>query len=90
MDEVLIFANPIAGRGRGKAIALRLDARLRAEGYDVRLLLKKPELVEREDMGESPNSPMGPKAAMQFRISLWSSPAGGPRRTSNPSRIFPL
>jgi len=33
VEEVLIFANPIAGRGRGKSIARRLEVRLRADGY---------------------------------------------------------
>jgi YegS/Rv2252/BmrU family lipid kinase len=64
VEEVLIFANPIAGRGRGKSIARRLEARLRADGFAVRLLLKKPDLLEREDLGDSPNSPTGPKAAI--------------------------
>jgi hypothetical protein len=53
VEEVLIFANPIAGRGRGKSIARRLEARLRADGFAVRLLLKKPDLLEREDLGDS-------------------------------------
>ena len=64
MQEVLIFANPIAGRGKGKAIAHRLERRLQADGYAARLLLKKPELLHREDLGGLPNSLMGPKAAI--------------------------
>lgn len=43
MDEVFIFANPIAGRGRGKRIAERLAQRLRADGWAVRLSHKRPD-----------------------------------------------
>src|SRR5688572_3919854 len=35
MEQVLIFANPIAGRGRGKAVANQLKTHLIAQGYDV-------------------------------------------------------
>ena len=39
--EILIFANPIAGRGRGHAIARRLEARLISEGYAVHTYLDR-------------------------------------------------
>ena len=35
MEQVLIFANPIAGRGRGRAVANQLKTHLIAQGYDV-------------------------------------------------------
>jgi len=51
MEEVLIFANPIAGRGKGKRIAETLQKSLRARGYGVKLHLSKldPEKSARPD-----------------------------------------
>jgi diacylglycerol kinase (ATP) len=49
-DQVLIFANPIAGRGQGLDIARRLDQRLRADGYDVHLLLKRADSIKPADL----------------------------------------
>jgi diacylglycerol kinase (ATP) len=48
--EVLIFGNPIAGRGQGQRIANRLAARLAAEGYSVHTLMKLPELLRRDEV----------------------------------------
>ena len=42
-ERVLIFANPIAGRGRGGTIARRLSTRLRADGYEVVLHTGPPQ-----------------------------------------------
>jgi diacylglycerol kinase (ATP) len=42
MKRILIFANPIAGRGRGKAIAERLHARLVREGFDPEIRFEPP------------------------------------------------
>ena len=39
MERVLVFANPIAGRGRGRQIASRLTKALRARGYEAELFL---------------------------------------------------
>jgi diacylglycerol kinase family enzyme len=50
VEEILIFGNPIAGRGQGQQIAKRLGARLAAEGYAVRTLMRRPDLLEREDV----------------------------------------
>jgi diacylglycerol kinase (ATP) len=41
MESVLIFANPIAGRGKGKVIAETLAAHLSAGGYAVQLFLDR-------------------------------------------------
>jgi len=41
-DQVLIFANPIAGRGRGRIVARRLGRELRAAGYNVVEILQRP------------------------------------------------
>jgi diacylglycerol kinase family enzyme len=43
MDEVLIFANPIAGRGKGKAAAEELRRGLAQMGFGVELFTKKGE-----------------------------------------------
>ena len=43
--EVLIFANPIAGRGLGAQIAGRLQAALTSRGFVVRMFLQKPQTV---------------------------------------------
>lgn len=53
MNTVLIFANPIAGQGRGKRIAEGLRKILYATGFDVRVFFDRPEDVPREAMGES-------------------------------------
>jgi diacylglycerol kinase (ATP) len=42
MKSVLIFANPIAGRGRGKIIAERIAAGLSASGFEPRTVYKRP------------------------------------------------
>src|SRR5690554_4352288 len=38
VDELFMVANPISGSGRGRDVATRLDAALRAAGYGVKLL----------------------------------------------------
>jgi diacylglycerol kinase family enzyme len=55
-QRVLIFANPIAGRGRGRRIAERLRERLAEDGYAPRVVLDKPDCVELADLA-------GPAAA---------------------------
>lgn len=50
--DVLIFANPIAGRGVGAHIADLLDARFRREGYRVRTFLNKPSDLSDADLGD--------------------------------------
>jgi diacylglycerol kinase (ATP) len=42
-QNLLIFANPIAGRGRGRRIAERLRTRLAADGYQADVFLERPE-----------------------------------------------
>jgi diacylglycerol kinase (ATP) len=51
-ETVLIFANPIAGRGMGKAIAQRVAARLKRDGFDPRLVLERCDRVPREHLVE--------------------------------------
>src|SRR5947209_8691988 len=50
MRPVLIFANPIAGRGKGKKIAQRLEQRLRSEGYAVRVFLERANGIKRSQL----------------------------------------
>jgi len=45
---VTIFANPIAGRGRGTALAARIVERLKNEGFATRLFLDRPADVAKE------------------------------------------
>jgi diacylglycerol kinase (ATP) len=47
---VLIFANPIAGRGKGRAIADRLAKRLRREHFDVREVFERADRIADEDL----------------------------------------
>src|SRR5438552_3699048 len=47
---VLIFANPIAGRGKGRAIADRLTKRLRREHFDVQEVFERPDRVADDDL----------------------------------------
>ena len=55
MDEVLLFANVIAGKGRGKAIAARLSHALGQAGYGVRPLFDPPSQIPLERIrGERP------------------------------------
>lgn len=57
METVLIFANPIAGRGRAAKMADSLAAHLGARGYAVRILLERPQDLD-------PNSMSGPARAV--------------------------
>ena len=50
MDEILIFGNPIAGRGQGQRIARRLATRLSADGYTVHTSLKRPDDLKRDEV----------------------------------------
>jgi diacylglycerol kinase (ATP) len=45
-EQVLIFANPIAGRGRAKRIATVLEEALKGRGYGVKVFLNKIESTE--------------------------------------------
>jgi diacylglycerol kinase (ATP) len=45
-DRVLIFANPIAGRGKGGTLAGRILTRLRADGFDVHLHTDRPDKLD--------------------------------------------
>ena len=44
-EKVIIFANPIAGRGKGRVLAEALGARFRAEGWDACEVYEKPSSV---------------------------------------------
>src|SRR5687768_7790027 len=49
-DTILILANPIAGRGQGKTIAERIGARLVRDGFDVRVVYDRCDLVPPEQL----------------------------------------
>lgn len=53
MPPVLIFANPISGRGRGRRLADRLAAALPSAGYDARLFLERASTLRREQLDPS-------------------------------------
>ncbi len=50
MPTVLIFANPISGRGRGNKIAARLERRLIFEGYSVRVLMRRADEISGDQL----------------------------------------
>ena len=47
---VLLFANPIAGRGTGARLAERLLHRLESDGFHVITLLQRPDLLDERDV----------------------------------------
>jgi len=48
-EAILIFANPIAGHGMGRACAERIAARLTRDGFEPKVILKRPaDLSDRE------------------------------------------
>jgi diacylglycerol kinase (ATP) len=49
-SDILIFANPIAGRGMGRSIARRLQTRLQAEGYAVQTSFERPDALGPENL----------------------------------------
>ncbi|MGB7157887.1 MAG: diacylglycerol kinase family protein [Tepidisphaeraceae bacterium] len=49
-DDVLIFANPIAGRGRGRVLAERIAGRLAAEGFRPNLFLERVDQIRSEQL----------------------------------------
>src|SRR5438046_10463822 len=49
-EVVLIFANPIAGRRKGRAIAQRLSQRLSRDRFDARRVLERAEDVLDADL----------------------------------------
>ena len=51
--NVLIFANPIAGRGRGATIAARLNDRLAADGWFPRVVADRP---DQADLSDAPDA----------------------------------
>jgi diacylglycerol kinase (ATP) len=50
MSRVLVFANPIAGRGSGRAIALSIVGRLRREGHQAEEVFEKPAGLSDEEI----------------------------------------
>jgi YegS/Rv2252/BmrU family lipid kinase len=50
VEEVLIFGNPIAGRGQGQRIAAKLSKRLTADGYAVQVVLKRADTLRPDEV----------------------------------------
>ena len=53
IETVNIFVNPIAGRGRGRSIAERLQRRLQDEGYRAQVYFNSPESLTADDVRDS-------------------------------------
>jgi diacylglycerol kinase (ATP) len=51
-EKVLIFANPIAGRGKGRRIAQRLRDRMAEDGYEPVVFFDKPDCFELAALNE--------------------------------------
>jgi diacylglycerol kinase family enzyme len=58
-EKVIIFANPIAGRGKGRVLAERLKARFHAEGWAAQAIYERPTSV-------SPDTLAGMTAAVSI------------------------
>lgn len=56
MEEVWIFANPIAGRGRCRLIAENLQSALRSGGYDSRLFLERADRLGDDQLTGRPRA----------------------------------
>src|SRR6185436_298147 len=69
-EQVLIFANPIAGRGKAKRIAATLEEELKKRGYGVQVLLGKPsELGHAHDyVGMAPGGSKAKASAREGKI----------------------
>ncbi len=50
MQNILIFANPISGRGRGQALAERIGERLTRDGQRVQTIIEPPEEMQKENL----------------------------------------
>ena len=50
---ILIFANPIAGRGRGRIVARRLGQQLESAGFSVHTVLQRPADISRDSIDRS-------------------------------------
>jgi diacylglycerol kinase (ATP) len=50
VDEVMVFANPISGRGKGKTTAARVEAALQRAGHRVRVQLQRSTDIPSEDL----------------------------------------
>ena len=76
-EQVLIFANPIAGKGKAKRIAAVLEEELKKRGYVVKVFLNKPSDSRHahEYMGMAPWHPWHPQSRGN-RVRLPMPPRG--------------
>ncbi len=56
MDQVLIFANPISGRGRGQIVATALRAMLARQGFDAQIISDPPSKFATLQPGHHPRA----------------------------------
>lgn len=98
--RVLIFANPIAGRGRGRGIARRLEKSLAAEGYVAEAVLERPEAFDLDRLARPADAAIviggdGTLRGVAHRLFLdptaqTSPSAGSARLVEPPLLIVPL
>ncbi len=86
LENILIFANPIAGRGEGAAIARQLEERLRADGYAVRTFLDRPEEIDVKqlDAGARAAIVIGGDGTLRAVADRLFRTPGGPSATTPP------
>ena len=102
-QKVLIFANPIAGRGRGGRIAERLRSRLAADGHDVEVFTDRPDCFDLARLDKPAKAAVviggdGTLRAVAHRLYLdgceiapgASAPSAGRLRGDPPLLIVPL
>jgi diacylglycerol kinase (ATP) len=54
-SRLFIFANPIAGRGKGRLLAKRIERDAIADGFSVRTFFDRPADLSSADLGEPPD-----------------------------------
>lgn len=90
---ILIFANPIAGRGRGQRIAKRLEARLRADGYQVILSNRRADLLDLADLPSTAKAAIvigGDGTLRSVTDRLWCASVEAERQPGPPVLVVPL
>jgi len=50
VSHILLFANPISGRGRARSLALKIARRLRADGHQVQKHFEPPSQISADDL----------------------------------------
>jgi diacylglycerol kinase (ATP) len=94
VNDVLIFVNPIAGRGKGKAIASRISRALSRAGMTPRVMSKAAhQLADTELLGESPATAMisiGGDGTLRGAVERMLAFGGGDPSNVPPVLVVPL